>query len=86
MPEATARPVLDASALLAYLGNETGAELVADAIASGTRISTVNLAEALSTLAGAISGKGAQARLGSGAAREGEPRPFSRTAGSRHQA
>lgn len=51
MPEATARLVLDASALLAYLGNETGAELVADAIASGTRISTVNLAEALSTLA-----------------------------------
>jgi PIN domain nuclease of toxin-antitoxin system len=51
MPEATAQPVLDASALLAYLGNETGADLVADTIASGASISTVNLAEALSTLA-----------------------------------
>lgn len=51
MPEATAPPMLDASALLAYLGNETGADLVADAIADGTRISAVNLAEALSTLA-----------------------------------
>lgn len=45
------RPVLDASAILAYLGNETGADLVADAIAGGASISTVNLAEALSTLA-----------------------------------
>ena len=43
--------VLDASALLAYLGSETGAELVADAIAGGAAIGTVNLAEALSTLA-----------------------------------
>ena len=43
--------VLDASALLAYLGDETGAEVVADAIAGGATISTVNLAEALSTLA-----------------------------------
>ena len=51
MPEATAQPLLDASALLAYLGDETGADVVADAIAGGTRISTVNLAEALSTLA-----------------------------------
>jgi ribonuclease VapC len=51
LPEATARPLLDASALLAYLGNETGADLVADAIAGGASISTVNLAEALSTLA-----------------------------------
>lgn len=51
MPEASARPVLDASALLAYLGNETGADLVADAIAGGVSISTVNLAEALGTLA-----------------------------------
>lgn len=51
MPGATARPMLDASALLAYLDNETGAEeLVADAIAGGGTISTVNLAEALSTL------------------------------------
>lgn len=51
MPEATARPVLDASALLAYLGNEKGADLVADAIAGGASISTINVAEALSTLA-----------------------------------
>ena len=43
--------MLDASALLAYLGNETGADLVADAIAGGSCISTVSLAEALSTLA-----------------------------------
>jgi PIN domain nuclease of toxin-antitoxin system len=46
-----AGPVLDASALLAYLGDEDGVDLVADAIASGAAISTVNLAEALSTLA-----------------------------------
>jgi PIN domain nuclease of toxin-antitoxin system len=49
--EATAQPVLDASALLAYLANELGADIVADAIAGGATISTVNLAEALSTLA-----------------------------------
>jgi len=51
MTETAAPPVLDASALLAYLGDESGAELVADQIAAGTTISTVNLAEALSTLA-----------------------------------
>lgn len=51
MPDATTSPVLDASALLAYLGDETGADVVADAIAGGATISTVNLAEALSTLA-----------------------------------
>jgi PIN domain nuclease of toxin-antitoxin system len=51
MPEPTTQPVLDASALLAYLGNESGADVVADAIAGGATISTVNLAEALSTLA-----------------------------------
>ncbi len=51
MPEATTRLVLDASALLAYLGDEQGADIVADAIAGGATISTVNLAEALSTLA-----------------------------------
>lgn len=43
--------VLDASALLAYLGDEDGAALVVDAIAAGARISAVNLAEVLSTLA-----------------------------------
>ncbi len=40
--------VLDASALLAYLRDEPGAELVAEAIADGVVISTVNLAEAFS--------------------------------------
>jgi PIN domain nuclease of toxin-antitoxin system len=39
--------VLDASALLAYLHDEPGAEAVADAIAEGTAISTANLAEVL---------------------------------------
>ncbi len=47
MPE----QVLDASALLAYLGNEAGAEVVTEAIAAGASISTVNLAEVLSSLA-----------------------------------
>ena len=51
MPAEGAQPVLDASALLAYLGREPGAQPVADAIAGGVVISTVNLAEALSTLA-----------------------------------
>lgn len=52
MPEPqTASAVLDASALLAYLGDEPGADQVANAIAAGAAISTVNLAEALSTLA-----------------------------------
>jgi PIN domain nuclease of toxin-antitoxin system len=51
MPEPVATPLLDASALLAYLGDEPGADVVADAIAGGTTIATVNLAEALSTLA-----------------------------------
>jgi ribonuclease VapC len=40
--------VLDASALLAYLRDEPGAEVVTEAIADGATISTVNLAEALS--------------------------------------
>lgn len=44
-------PVLDASALLAYLHDEPGAELVADAIAVGACMSTVNVAEVLSRLA-----------------------------------
>ncbi len=41
-------PVLDASALLAYLRGEPGAEVVSEAIAGGATISTVNLAEVLS--------------------------------------
>jgi ribonuclease VapC len=40
-------PVLDASALLAYLRDEPGADTVADAIAGGSAMSTVNLAESL---------------------------------------
>ena len=43
--------VLDASALLAYLRDETGADHVADAIADGATISTANLAEVLSRVA-----------------------------------
>lgn len=42
-----ASTVLDASALLAYLRDEPGADVVADAIAGGAAISTVNLAEVL---------------------------------------
>ncbi|MDX6664509.1 MAG: hypothetical protein QOG68_715, partial [Solirubrobacteraceae bacterium] len=37
------QPTLDASALLALLQNERGAEIVEDAIADGAAISTVNL-------------------------------------------
>ncbi len=44
-------PVLDASALLAYLGNEAGAEVVQEALVDGGSISTVNLAEVLGTAA-----------------------------------
>ena len=51
MLDASTVPVLDASELLAYLGNESGADVVADAIAGGATISAVNLGEALSTLA-----------------------------------
>lgn len=43
--------MLDASALLAYLRDEPGAEAVADAVASGAAISTVNLGEVLSRVA-----------------------------------
>jgi ribonuclease VapC len=41
-------PVLDASALLAHLHDEPGANVVAEAIAGGAAVSTVNIAEALS--------------------------------------
>jgi ribonuclease VapC len=44
-------PVLDASALLAHLQDEPGADVVAEAIASGAVISTVNLAEVFSRVA-----------------------------------
>ncbi len=43
--------MLDASALLAYLRDEPGAEVVADAIATGAAISSVNLGEVLSRVA-----------------------------------
>jgi ribonuclease VapC len=43
--------VLDASAFLAYLRDEAGADQVADAIAGGAAISTANLAEVLSRAA-----------------------------------
>jgi ribonuclease VapC len=43
--------VLDASALLAYLRDERGAEVVAGAIAEGAAISAVNLSEVLSRAA-----------------------------------
>lgn len=43
--------VLDASALLAYLADEPGADVVSAAIAGGTVISSVNLAEVLSRVA-----------------------------------
>jgi ribonuclease VapC len=42
-------PVLDASALLAHLRDEPGADVVAEAIAEGAAVSTVNVAEALSS-------------------------------------
>jgi ribonuclease VapC len=42
-------PVLDASALLAHLHDEPGADAVGEAIAEGAAVSTVNVAEALST-------------------------------------
>jgi ribonuclease VapC len=43
--------VLDASALLAYLRDEPGADAVVDAVAGGASISTVNLGEVLSRVA-----------------------------------
>lgn len=42
--------VLDASAVLAYLGSERGAEKVEEAIAKGACLSTINWAEVLSKL------------------------------------
>jgi ribonuclease VapC len=46
-----ATSVLDASALLAYLNDELGADVVEDALLRGSVISAVNLAEVLSKLA-----------------------------------
>jgi ribonuclease VapC len=47
----SATSVLDASALLAYLNDEAGADMVEDALLRGSAISAVNLAEVLSKLA-----------------------------------
>ena len=43
--------VIDASALLAYLSDEAGAQVVEDALVRGSAISAVNLAEVLGKLA-----------------------------------
>jgi ribonuclease VapC len=43
--------ILDASAMLAYLRDESGADMVADAVATGASVSTVNLGEVLSRVA-----------------------------------
>ncbi len=51
MTPAVAAAVLDASALLAYLQGERGADLVADVIALGATMSAVNVAEVLSRAA-----------------------------------
>jgi PIN domain nuclease of toxin-antitoxin system len=46
-----ATSVLDASALLAYLNDEAGAQMVEESLVKGSAISAVNLAEVLSKLA-----------------------------------
>lgn len=51
MPEAEVAAVLDASALMAVLHDEDGAEAVAEVIASGAAISVANWAEVLTKLA-----------------------------------
>lgn len=52
MPEADApASVIDASALLALLQDENGADEVVEAIAAGAAISTVNHSEVLAKLA-----------------------------------
>jgi PIN domain nuclease of toxin-antitoxin system len=43
--------VLDASALLAYLNDDAGADMVEEALLRGSAISAINLAEVLSKLA-----------------------------------
>lgn len=43
--------MLDASALLAYVGGEVGYEMVEDALAQGAHVSAVNWAEVLSKVA-----------------------------------
>ncbi len=48
---ASAQSVLDSSALLAYLGDESGADIVETALMQGAVMSAVNWAETLSKLA-----------------------------------
>ena len=49
----TSKAVLDASAVLALLGAEPGAEVVGDAVVAGAAISAVNLSETVAKLADA---------------------------------
>lgn len=51
MPEAEVAAVLDASALMAVLHDEDGADVAAEAIANGAAISVANWAEVLTKLA-----------------------------------
>jgi PIN domain nuclease of toxin-antitoxin system len=51
VPEAEAAAVLDASALMAVLHDEEGAEIAVEAIAKGAAISVANWAEVLTKLA-----------------------------------
>lgn len=51
MPDAEPASILDASALIAFLHNEPGAEAVVDAITATAAISVVNWAETLSKVA-----------------------------------
>ncbi len=51
MPEAEVAAVLDASALMAVLHDEDGADEATEAIANGAAISVVNWAEGLTKLA-----------------------------------
>ncbi len=53
MTDAAEGSVLDASALLAYLQDEPGAQVVQDALVAGAVINIVNYAEVLSRLAAA---------------------------------
>jgi ribonuclease VapC len=51
VPDAEPASILDASALIAYLHDESGADAVVDAITAGAAVSVVNWAEALSKVA-----------------------------------
>jgi ribonuclease VapC len=51
VPDAEPASILDASALIAFLHNEPGAEAVVDAITANAAVSVVNWAETLSKVA-----------------------------------